>query len=142
LGRASVLLADDHRAVCESVAALLESDFDVLGTVSNGVEMLAEAQRLRPDVVVTDISMPVLDGIEAAKQLRAKNAEARIVFLTVHDRPEFVRACLATGALGYVVKRRLTSDLVTAIEEALAGRRFISPALNFPDGAPRQERSA
>ncbi len=104
--------------------------------------MLVEAQRLQPDVVVTDISMPVLDGIEAAKQLRAKNAQTRIVFLTVHDRPEFVKACLATGALGYVVKRRLTTDLITAIDEALAGRSFISPTLHFPDETPRQKRPA
>jgi DNA-binding NarL/FixJ family response regulator len=140
LGRASVLLADDHRAVCESVAALLESDFDVLGTVSNGVEMLAEAQRLRPDAVVTDISMPVLDGIEAVKQLRSNNSEARVVFLTVHDSPEFVEACLAVGALGYVVKRRLTSDLIPAIHEVLAGHRFVSPVLHYPDEPTQQER--
>ena len=133
MGRASVLLVDDHRAVCESVAALLELDFDVLGTVSNGKEMIAEAQRLRPDIVVTDISMPVLDGIEATKQLRASNSEAKVIFLTVHDRPEFVKACLATGALGYVVKRRLTTDLISAIDEVLAGRRFISPTLHFQD---------
>ena len=141
MGRASVLLADDHRAVCESVAALLELDFDVLGTVSNGKEMLAEAQRLRPDIVVTDISMPVLDGIEATKQLRASNSEAKVIFLTVHDRPEFVKACLATGALGYVVKRRLTTDLIPAIHEALAGHRFVSSVLQFPVDSDRQEET-
>ena len=141
MNRIRVLLADDHRAFRESLAALLELDFEVLGTVSNGAEMLAEAQRLQPDVVVTDISMPVLDGIEAAMQLRASKAEAQVVFLTVHDGPEFVRACLATGALGYVVKRRLTTDLIFAIHEVLAGRRFISPALRFQDEHPQKEGS-
>ncbi|HZD32072.1 MAG TPA: response regulator transcription factor [Candidatus Angelobacter sp.] len=142
MGRVRVLLADDHRAICESVAALLEPDFEVLGTVSNGAEMLAEAQRLQPDVVVTDISMPVLDGIEAARQLLAKNPTAKVVFLTVHDRVEFVSACLAAGALGYVVKSRLTTDLVPAIHEAVAGRRFISPVLHYTDESQEKERSA
>ena len=71
MGRTSILLADDHPAVCESVAALLESDFDVVGTVTNGRDLLTEAKRLQPDVVVSDISMPVLDGIAAATRLRA-----------------------------------------------------------------------
>jgi DNA-binding NarL/FixJ family response regulator len=137
-----VLLADDHRAVCDSVATLLEPDFDVLGTVSNGAEMLTEARRLNPDVVITDISMPVLDGLEAARQLRAKNSEAKVIFLTVHDRPEFVKACLALGAVGYVLKRRLTTDLIPAIQAALEGRRFISPTLNYPDETSQKERSA
>lgn len=142
LGRASLLLADDHRAVCESVAALLELDFEVLGTVSNGEEMLAEARRLNPDVVITDISMPVLDGIAAVKQLRANNSDAKVIFLTIHDDPEFVEACLAIGALGYVVKRRLTSDLIPAIHEVLAGHRFISPGLHYPDEDQQKETFA
>lgn len=141
MGRVRVLLADDHRAFCESVAALLELDFEVLGTVSNGAEMLAEAQRLKPDLVVIDISMPVLDGIEAARQLRASNSQAKVVFLTVHDGPEFVRACLATGALGYVVKRRLTTDLIPAIQEVLAGHRFLSPVLHYPVESEQREKS-
>lgn len=142
MGRARVLLADDHRAVCESVAALLEPDCDVLGTVSDGERMLAEALRLHPDIVVTDLSMPVLDGREATKQLRAIDADAKVIFLTVHDSPEIVKACLATGAMGYVVKKRLTTDLILAIQEVLAGRRFISPVLQFTDDSPRQGKSA
>ena len=128
-----MLLADDHRAICENVTALLEFDFDVVGTVPNGQELLVEAEKLRPDVVVTDISMPVLGGIEAATQLHTSNSTAKVVFLTIHDEPEFVHACLAAGALGYVAKRRLTTDLIPAIYEALAGHQFISPVLNYTD---------
>lgn len=133
MNRARVLLADDHRVVRESVAALLDSDFDVVAIVGNGQELLVEAKRLQPDVVVTDISMPFLDGLEAARQLRASNCTARVIFLTVHDRAEFVRAALAAGALGYVIKSRLTADLIPAIYAILGGNRFISPALHFPD---------
>ena len=139
MNRARVLLADDHRAVCESVASLLESDFDVVGSVPNGQELLIEAERLHPDVVVTDISMPVLDGIEAARQLSVSQPDAKVVFLTVHDGAEFVRACLAAGAIGYVVKSRLTTDLIPAIHEILAGHQFISPTLHIPDALRRKE---
>ena len=131
--RARVLLADDHPAVRERVAALLEPDCEVVGMVANGRDLLTEARRLQPDVVVLDISMPLLDGIEAATQLHASDSKAKVVFLTIHDRAEFVRAGLAAGALGYVIKSRLTSDLLTAIHESLAGHRFISPTLQSPD---------
>ena len=141
MSRASILLADDHPAVCESVAALLESDFDVVGTVTNGRDLLTEAKRLQPDVVVSDISMPLLDGIAAVTQLRASDCRTKVIFLTVHDRAEFVRAGLAAGAVGYVVKSQLTNDLIPAIHEILAGHRFISPALHFPDEPDRKENS-
>jgi DNA-binding NarL/FixJ family response regulator len=141
LNRARVLLADDHRAVCQSVAVLLASDFEVVGAVANGRELLAEAKRLQPDVVVLDISMPVLNGIEAAKQLRATNSTAKVVFLTIHDGPEFVCAGLTAGALGYVVKSHLTTDLIPAIHEILAGHQFVSPALQGHDQKPGKEQT-
>ena len=131
LDRARVLVADDHFALRERVAALLEPDFEVVGQVANGRDLLTEARRLKPDVVVLDISMPLMDGIEAATQLLSSGSEARVVFLTIQDRIEFVRAGLAAGALGYVIKSRLTIDLLTAIREILAGHRFISPVLPF-----------
>lgn len=137
--RARVLLADDHRAIRESVAALLEDEFDVVGAVANGKEMISEARRLNPDVVVLDISMPLLDGIEAAAQLSATDLKAKIVFLSVQDDPLFVRRGLAAGALGYVVKNRLSQDLITALHEALAGNEFISPALQVAGNQLRKE---
>lgn len=139
--RTRVLLADDHRAVCDSVASLLELDFDVVGIVPNGRDLLIEAERLQPDVVVTDIAMPELDGIEAATRLRASNSTAKVIFLTVHDGAQIVRAGLAAGALGYVVKSRLTTDLIPAIHEVLAGHRFISPSLHFLDADSTKEHS-
>jgi len=89
-----------------------------------------EAARLQPDLIVLDISMPGLTGIEAAQELREAKSTAKLIFLTVHERVEFVRACLAEGALGYVVKSRLAVDLLPAIREVLAGRRFISPPVS------------
>jgi DNA-binding NarL/FixJ family response regulator len=125
-----ILLADDHSPIIERVKSLLQSGFDVVGSVDNGRDLVSEAARLKPDVIVLDISMPGLTGIEAARELREAGSTAKLVFLTVHERVEFVRACLAEGALGYVVKSRLPVDLLPAIHEALAGRRFISPPVS------------
>lgn len=90
---------------------------------------------LKPDVIVTDISMPVLNGIEAANQLNEAGCTSKIIFLTVHSDPDFVRTCLATGAFGYVVKSRVATDLLPAIHEALAGRLFISPSVSHGNHA-------
>ncbi len=139
--RARVLLADDHPSVREMVYSLLQKEFDVVGEAADGREMLREARRLAPDVVVLDITMPVLDGIAAAIELRTTGSDTRIVFLTVQDRPEFVRAGLATGALGYVIKSRMTVDLIPAIREALADHQFISPSLLGQHKQPRKEQS-
>ena len=124
--RLRVLLADDHPLVLERVKVLLQSTFDVVGVAHDGLEMVNEAIRLGPDIIVADISMPELDGIQAAHQLRKMGAKATIVFLTIHESPEFVEACLAEGALGFVLKTRMKADLIPAIHAALAGRRFVS----------------
>lgn len=129
---ARVLLADDHPDMLSVVAHLLGRTFNVVGTVGDGESLLDVATELRPDVLVLDISMPLLTGIEAAQRLRERGNPARIVFLTVHNDPDFVRASLATGAFGYVVKPCVATDLVPAIREALAGRIFISPSLSHP----------
>ena len=100
----------------------------MVGAVGDGQALLDAAAALDPDVVILDISMPVLDGIKAAERLQETGCRAAIVFLTVHDEANFARAALATGALGYVVKPRLVSDLLVAITEALAGRTFVSPS--------------
>jgi DNA-binding NarL/FixJ family response regulator len=94
---------------------------------------------VHPDVVVTDISMPVLDGIEAARQLHVRQPDAKLIFLTIHDGAEFVRACLAAGALGYVVKSRLTTDLIPPVHAILAGHQFISPLLCISGALRRKE---
>ena len=106
MNRPRILLADDHTLVLERVAALLQSTFDVVGAARTGREMISEAIRLNPDVIVADISMPGLSGIEAAHQLHERGSMAKLVFLTIHSNDEFVNACLAEGALGYVVGLR------------------------------------
>jgi DNA-binding NarL/FixJ family response regulator len=130
LDRIRVLLADDHQDFLAVATRLLEPEFDVVKTVGNGRAVLDEAARLQPDVLVLDISMPVLNGIEAARRLKAAGCGAKIVFLTVHGDADYVRAALGAGAHGYVVKCRLASDLLPALREALAGRSFVSPSVS------------
>jgi DNA-binding NarL/FixJ family response regulator len=129
LNKIRVILADDHPGFPEIAEHFLEPEFEVIGKVVNGQALLDETMKLKPDVVVTDISMPVLNGIEAADRLKEAGSKSRVVFLTVHRDPDFVRRCLSTGAFGYVVKSRIATDLVPAIRQALAGRIFVSSDL-------------
>ena len=129
MDRPRVLIADDCTSILERVVSLLNPDFEVVGTVHDGEMLVSEALRLRPDVIVSDIAMPLLNGIEAAHAVREAGSAARLIFLTVHTQAAFVRACFAEGALGYVAKSRLRADLIPAINEALTGRRFISESL-------------
>ncbi len=123
MDRIRVLLADDHEAMLERVARLLETEYSVVGTATDGQQALEAARELEPDVLVLDISMPVMNGIETARRLKEAGSETRIVFLTVHDDPDFVREALEAGALGYVIKHRIASDLIAAIKKAHAGRQ-------------------
>jgi DNA-binding NarL/FixJ family response regulator len=125
-----VLLADNNAVVLDRVGALLSRSFEVVGSVTNGQELFSAGMHLAPDVIVADITMPVLDGIEAAQQLREAGSRARFVFLTIHNECEFVDACVAQGAFGYVVKSHMKSDLIPAINAALLGRIFISPLIS------------
>lgn len=120
LMKARVLLADDHPRFPEMEACLLEPEFEVVGKVNNGQALIKEALRLRPDVIITDISMPIMNGIEAVERLKESGCSSRIVFLSVHGDSDFVTKCFATGALGYVVKSRIVTELVPAIRHALA----------------------
>jgi DNA-binding NarL/FixJ family response regulator len=129
--RARVLLADDHPGMLARTATVLSGECLVVGSVADGRALLAETERLHPDVIVLDITMPQLDGIEAARQLRRSHHPARLVFLTVHEDADFARAALDAGGLGYVVKARLASDLLPAIRAALADRRFVSPTISL-----------
>jgi DNA-binding NarL/FixJ family response regulator len=122
-----ILLADDHRQFRMIVESLLESTCEVVGSVTDGQSLFDTATQLKPDVIVTDISMPILNGIEASRQLNESGCAAKIIFLTAHSGVDFVEACLATGALGYVLKSQITTDLIPAVQEAFAGRIFVSP---------------
>ena len=126
--RPRVLVADDHHMVLDRVLSLLRPNFEVVGTTDNGWDLLTEAERLQPDVIVLDITMPALNGIEAAHKLQEVGSTARLVFLTVHPQSQFVAACFAEGGLAYVTKSRLGIDLISAINEALSGHYFISPS--------------
>jgi len=124
LNRPRILLGDDHRALLEAEIALLSPHFDVVGTAINGAELVSEAHRLRPDVIVADISMPILNGIDAVRRIRESGSEAKFVFLTVHTGQEFVEACMGVGAFAYVRKPRMGHHLVPAIQAALTGRTY------------------
>lgn len=127
-----VFLADDQEEVLNSVALILEREFQIVGTAENGMRVLQLVPSLSPDVVVLDISMPVVNGIEAATVLRDSGSRAGVVFLTMHADPEFVAAAMSTGALGYVLKPCLATDLVPAIWSALEGHTFVSPSIPSP----------
>jgi DNA-binding NarL/FixJ family response regulator len=124
-----VLLADDQPEFRVVATRLLEPEFEVVKAVGDGQEVLDESPEFDLDLVVLDISMPVIDGIEAARRLRSAGCQAKIVFLTVHRDPEYVQAGFAAGARGYVIKNRLVSDLPLALREVLAGRSFVSPSI-------------
>ena len=125
--RPRVFLADDHPAVLSATAALLELQFEIVGNAKDGATLVSEVERLCPDVVVADITMPVLSGIDAAHRLRESASSVKIVFLTVHSERQFVEACAAEGALGYVLKSHMKAHLIPAIQAALVGRSYVCP---------------
>lgn len=131
---ARVVLADDHPAMLAVTSAALAEICQVVGTVADGLALLAFVEQHRPALAVLDITMPQCNGLEAARQIHRSHPEVRLVFLTVHDDPDYARAAFAEGALGYVVKSRLASDLLPAVRAALAEQRFLSPNVHL-DGA-------
>jgi DNA-binding NarL/FixJ family response regulator len=127
MGKTSVLLADDHRIVLEGLKGLLGDEFEVVGTAENGRVLVEQAAKLRPDVIVADISMPQLNGIEAARQIKKTNKRVKIVFLTMHPDATYAADAFEAGASGFVLKHAAPSELVTAIHEAMKGRTYITP---------------
>lgn len=128
--RPRIFLADDHPAVLIATTALLKPLYDIVGSATDGATVVSEVLRLCPDVIVVDITMPVLSGIEAAHRLRASAPSAKIVFLTVHSERQFMEACMAEGALGYVLKSHMKSHLIPAIQAALVGQSYICPYIS------------
>jgi len=129
MSKRRVLLADDHPNMLRMVETILGSIFEVVGKVADGKSLMEAAAKLNPDLIVTDISMPILNGIEAVKNLKESSSRAKVVFLTVHTDNEFVKACFEAGASGYVLKTQMATDLLLAVRAALAGRSFTSPNL-------------
>ena len=124
-----VLLADDHRLVAEGLKSLLTEEFELVGIVEDGRALVKAARELKPDVIVADISMPHLSGIDALTELKQDNPQVRVVFLTMHRNPAYARRALQSGALGYVLKHSASAELVLAVNAALQGRTFVSPDL-------------
>jgi DNA-binding NarL/FixJ family response regulator len=139
LNRPRLVLADDHVETAEQLHELLRPYFDVVALVEDGRALVSAASRLAPDVIVTDISMPGLDGIEASIFIRRHNPDARIVLVTAHAEPILVERGLAAGALGYVLKDAAGDELVPAILSALAGNRYVGRTLSLsPDPTGRR----
>lgn len=127
--RARIIAADDHRIVVEGLRGLLEPEFELVAIVGDGRALMEEHDRLRPDLIVADVGMPHLNGIQAMRKLREAGSSARFVFLTMHPDPEYAAEALASGASGYVLKHSAPEELVTAVREALAGRTYITPRI-------------
>jgi DNA-binding NarL/FixJ family response regulator len=122
-----VLLVDDNKGILARVRAALTPACVIVAEVTDGASALAAAKALRPDVIVLDISMPGMSGLEVASFLRRQQSTAAIVFLTVHDDAQLVDAAMQSGGTGYVLKTRVSTDLLHAVQEARAGRSFVSP---------------
>jgi DNA-binding NarL/FixJ family response regulator len=127
--RSRVLIADDHSMVIDGLRALLEPEYEVVGAVNDGRAVLPEVRRLQPDVVVIDISMPLLNGLDCARQLRDAGCTAKILILTMHPDATLAQEALAAGASGYVLKSSPGSELKAALRDVLGGRTYLSPAV-------------
>jgi len=127
--KTTVLLADDHRIVLEGLKGLLAGEFDVIGTVEDGRALLEQARQLRPDVIVVDIAMPLLNGIDAVKQIKKSGLDTKVVFLTMHHDAMYAKEAFEAGASGFVLKHSAPSELTTAIREALKGNTYVSPTI-------------
>jgi len=125
--RPRLMLADDHQLVLGGLRSLLEAKFDVIGVAGDGRSLVRRAERLKPDIVLLDISMPKLNGIEAARMLSKSLPESKLIFVTMHADATFVSEALKAGASGYVIKRAAPEELVAAIDEVWRGRTYITP---------------
>jgi len=129
VGIIRVLLVDDNRDMLSDLRDELGAEFEIVGTTDNGEEAVRQILRLDPDVLVLDLNMPVMNGLQVASLLREKHPRTKILFLTIHEEPEYISAAFSAGARGYVTKRHMASDLALAIREVFDGRNFLSPFL-------------
>ena len=129
MGRIRVLVADDQPMVLEGLHSLLEPEFEIVGEAGDGQALLAAAERTKPDIIVTDIAMPLLNGIEAARQIKKKDPNVKIVFLTIHADMVYATEALKAGGSAFVLKTSACDELLTAIHEVLNGRKFVTPSI-------------
>jgi DNA-binding NarL/FixJ family response regulator len=145
MSRPRILLGDDHGLIIEGLRSLLEKDFEVVGVASNGRELIAETERLKPDAVLLDVSMPVLNGMEAARQIRKSAPHVKLLFVTQKSDREYVQAAFRMGASGYVLKQSVVGEVGPALHEVLAGHYYVTPLLRngIPDALfhPQQNPS-
>src|SRR5271170_3813838 len=139
--RPRVLVADDHGVVVEGVRGLLEKNYDVVGIVMDGRALIAEATRVRPDVIVLDVAMPLLNGLDAGKKIQEILPKVKLVFLTMQTDPNLAAAALRLGSVGFVLKHSAASELLTAIAEVLRGKAFVTARLK-PENWHVQESRA
>jgi DNA-binding NarL/FixJ family response regulator len=139
--RPRVLIADDHSVVAEGLRSLLQKNCDVIGVVSNGRELLEKAPQLKPELFVLDITMPLLNGLDAAERLKSTLPNAKFVFLTMSDDPNLAAAALNLGAVGYVLKQAAASELMKAISEVVQGRSYVTPKLRPENWAVQKARA-
>jgi len=144
--RPRILMADDHLMLLEAFRALLEPEFEVVGTVTDGRTLLEAFARLHPDVVLIDVAMPLLNGLDAGRQLKAQRRSVKLIYLTMNPDPDLAGEALRLGASGYVLKSSAAQELKQAIREALNGRTYITPLITrdvvgalLEPRAPRQE---
>jgi DNA-binding NarL/FixJ family response regulator len=147
--RPRILMADDHLMLLEAFKALLAPDFDIVGTVTDGRTLLEEFSRLNPDVVLLDVAMPLLNGLDAGRQLKAQRRSVKLIYLTMNPDPDLAGEALRLGASGYVLKSSAAQELKQAIQEALRGRSYITPLITrdvvgslIQQRAPRHELTA
>lgn len=131
--RVRIIVADDNKEMRDTVMGLLERDFDIVSTVGDGRALVEEVEALDPEIGIVDISMPLMNGIMAAGKIKSNGSKMKVIFLTVNEDRDFVRAAFEVGASAYVVKRQMASDLLKALEEVIAGRRFISDGCDMSD---------
>ena len=129
MSRTKVLLADDHTLLLEAFKHLLEPEFVVVGAVADGRAVLVAARTLKPDVIVLDIAMPLLNGLEAARQLQGMSPRPKLIFLTMNPDPDIAAEALRVGASGYLLKTSATSELIKAIRDAVHGLKYVTPAM-------------
>jgi DNA-binding NarL/FixJ family response regulator len=144
--RPRILMADDHLMLLEAFTALLEPDFDVVGTVTDGRTLLEEFSRLNPDVVILDVAMPLLNGLDAGRQLKAQRRSVKLIYLTMNPDPQLAGEALRLGASAYLLKSSAVQELKQSIREALRGRSYITPLITgevvgslIDQRTPRQE---
>jgi len=125
--KSRILIADDHTLLVDGFRLMLEPEFEIVGSVEDGHALLQAAETFKPDIVLMDISMPVLNGIDAARQLRKTQPNCKIIFVTMHSDSDYVTAAFRAGASGYVLKRAAASELLTAIRQVLRGLHYVTP---------------